>query len=393
MIRKIPKLSRAYRMALREYLNQAPDSDISPARDLGVQAMGMGLKGLDLARLHEDALIQVVMQFIPIPPDYDLVKEAGLFFDAVIHQIEGSDRISHGPNTQLLTSVRKLQRKTLDLATANKKLKSEIVQRKAVEKSLRISKETTGVLLLKAGKMQDELRFLSRRLFTVQEEERKRISRELHDVVAQTLTGIKIRLSAMTLQTAANSSDIHKKIFDTQQLIENSVDIVHQFARDLRPTVLDDLGLIPALKSYLKDFTGRSGIPVELTSFKGVEKLTGEQRTALYRIAQEALMNVQTHSKATQVEVVIKEIRGVVRMEIRDNGKGFKVDPLKITKNKQRLGLLGMRERIEMINGTFCVESEPDKGTVIRVELPQSAAAKNSFSHHHKSGDQPLDCP
>ena len=150
------------------------------------------------------------------------------------------------------------------------------------------------------------------------------------------------------------------------------MDVVHRFARDLRPTVLDDLGLIPALKSYLKDFMERSGIRATLTVFAGVEKLSNSVRTALYRVAQEALTNVAHHSNATKTKVSIRELEGVVRMEIHDDGKGFDVEESSQSEVSERLGLLGMNERVEMIGGHFQIESKLGKETTIRVDIPRA---------------------
>jgi signal transduction histidine kinase len=369
MLRKLPRLLREYRAALRRYLKGAPFSDLSEAGKLGLRALKIGLETLDLARLHEEALIVLVLKHPDVRND-DMVRLAGTFFAEAITPIEGSHRAAREKNIQLKAAVDKLSQRSVELAESNKELKREIQRRVQVERNLKISETTTSELLKESLLLQQELRFLSRRLLTAQEEERKRISRELHDVVAQTLTGINIRLAALTLQTHANSTEIHEKIEITQRLVEQSVDIVHRFARDLRPTVLDDLGLIAALKSYLNDFTSRSGIMGSLNAFPSVEKLTSEEKTVLYRVAQEALVNITRHSKATRATVTIRKSRDGVRMQIHDDGKGFKVSARRISKGSERLGLLGMRERVEMVGGRFYVESEPGKGTTIQADLP-----------------------
>ncbi|HRH98747.1 MAG TPA: sensor histidine kinase, partial [Prosthecobacter sp.] len=234
------------------------------------------------------------------------------------------------------------------------------------------SEQTSSRLLEKSRQMQEELRHLSRQLLSAQEEERRKISRELHDVIAQTLTGINVRLAALKGESAASIKDLQSKITSTQRLVEKSVDIIHRFARELRPTVLDDLGLIPALQSFLKGYMEDTGIRVTLTVFAGIEHSDSDTRTVLYRIAQEALANVSRHSKASHADVSIQETEGLIRMEIKDDGQGFEVDGTTQAKTKNnRLGLLGMRERVEMVGGTFCVESTPGTGTTVRVEIPQ----------------------
>jgi len=285
-----------------------------------------------------------------------------------------------------------LTKRTRQLATSNEKLKREIAQRKSVEKSLRTSEQTTVQLLQKSRRMQEELRLLSRRLLSVQEEERKRISRELHDVVAQALTGINVRLTMLKTQSTASAKDFHKKIATTQRLLLKSVEIVHRFARDLRPTVLDDLGLIPALQSYLKIVREDSGLEIALTTFSGVEKLDGGAKTALYRVLQEALSNVAQHANASRVTVRLTDHRGKVGMDIHDNGRGFQMNKIEAAETGKHLGLLGMRERVEMVGGTFCVKSAPGKQTTIRVEIPhhQIGMRKRRLK---KAGDKTLECP
>ena len=266
----------------------------------------------------------------------------------------------------------------LDVLTAsNIKLKQEIVRRKAVEESLRSTRLQQAKLLKQSRRQQEQLRELSRRLLHAQEEERKRISRELHDVIAQTLVGINVHLAALTQGAATNPSNLRKQISNTHLLVEKAVDIVHNFARELRPTLLDDLGLIPALKSYMQGFIEETGIRVSLKSYARIEQTTSVFRTVLYRIAQEALTNVARHANASRVEVSIETASGIISMAIKDNGKGFDIGTEPRSKKAIRLGLLGMRERIEMIGGKFRVESFPDQSTTVRVEISEAKVRSN----------------
>jgi signal transduction histidine kinase len=171
-------------------------------------------------------------------------------------------------------------------------------------------------------------------------------------------------------EAKVNVKGLQKKITTTQRLVEKSVDIVHRFARELRPSVLDDLGLIPALHSFVKVFAKRTRLRIRLTAFAAVEQLEGAKRTVLYRVAQEALTNVARHAQASRVDVSIQKRPAAVRMQIRDNGKGFQVQRAFEAKKNNRLGLLGMRERVEMVGGSFTVLSVPGNGTTIRAELP-----------------------
>jgi two-component system sensor histidine kinase DegS len=211
---------------------------------------------------------------------------------------------------------------------------------------------------------------LSRQMLSTQEEERREISRELHDVIAQTLTGINVRLAALKKEAATNTNGLDRSITRTQRLVEKSVDIVHQFARELRPAVLDDLGLIPALHSFVKIFSKRTKILVHLKAFADVEQLPIAKRTVLFRVAQEALTNVARHAQASRVEVTIKKLPEGICMKIKDDGKSFQVDRVLHGKGSKRLGLLGMRERLEMVGGHFGVESVQGKGTTVIAQIP-----------------------
>ena len=259
----------------------------------------------------------------------------------------------------------------LDALTAsNLKLKREIVHRQEVEKALKKSQQEQSQLLKRTRLQQRQLRSLTHQMLHAQEEERKRISRELHDVIAQSLVGINVHLAGITHGGADNPAGFQRKIARTRRLVEQAVDIVHRFARELRPTMLDDLGLIPALQMFLKDFMESTGIRVSLKAFAGIEHLPATVRTVLYRIAQEALANVARHSKASRVEVSVRHADCMIRMEIKDNGQGFEVDAASRAKKNSRLGLLGMKERAEMIGGLFQVESAPGDHTTVRVEIP-----------------------
>lgn len=263
-------------------------------------------------------------------------------------------------------------RRRLDILTAsNQKLEEEIVQRQAVEKTLKRSEQDQRQLLQQAQYMQKQLRGYSHQIITVQEDERKRISRELHDVIAQTLVGINVHLG--TLMTAAEGTpkSLLVKIQRTQQLVEKAADTVHHFARELRPAVLDDLGLIPALESHLKGYTADTGVRVVLKATPDMEILIGHRRTALFRIVQEALTNVARHAKATRVTISLASLpEGSLHMTITDNGQGFATEGSPGARKSKRLGLLGMKERVEMIDGTFHITSALGRSTTVTVKLP-----------------------
>jgi signal transduction histidine kinase len=269
-----------------------------------------------------------------------------------------------------LKRAEEAERRLEALTVTNRELRREIVRRQAVEKALKRSELHQSQLLEQSRHMQEQLRHLSHQILRAQEEERKRISRELHDEITQTLVGINVHLETLTKEAKINPNGLEKKIARTQRLVEKSVNIVHRFARELRPALLDALGLIATVHSFMRDFTKRTGIRVQFTTFAGVEQLSSARRTVLYRVVQSALTNVAQHAHASQVKVSIRKLTDTVRLEIADDGKSFDVGRVLHARRNRRLGLLGMRERVEMVGGSLSVESSPGRGTTIRAEIP-----------------------
>ena len=361
---------RPYRTALCRYLKRGASASLQPAMKLGRRAVAIGLETLDLALIHEQSVMGQMKSTGASAARSRMVLRARKFFAEAIVAMEETHRSALEANAHLSRLNRGLSRRTLDLATSNRQLKKEIARRQAAEETLRKSEQHSRRLLDHSRQLQDQLRHLSRRILLAQEEERKRISRELHDVIAQMLTGINLRLATLKLEAAANTKGLSQKISRTQRLVERSVDRVHRFAIELRPAVLDDLGLVPALHSYLKVFAKETGIRTSLTAFKGLEKLSSAKRTVLYRVAQEALTNVACHARASQASVEIRRKANGVSMLIRDNGRSFNVEKALCAGKIPHLGLLGMQERVEMVRGKFSIVSTPGKGTVVQAQIP-----------------------
>jgi PAS domain S-box-containing protein len=270
------------------------------------------------------------------------------------------------------------------LARANRELNREITRRRRLEKNLRNSEQHQRQLLRQSRHMQARLRQLSHEILQAQEEERRRISRELHDEIAQTLVGINVHLEALARAITLSPQQLKRKLTRTQRIVEKSVNIVQQFARELRPTALDDLGLIAALHSYMRDFMKRTGVRVDFTTSAGVEHLNSARRTVVYRVVHSAFTNVAQHAQASRVKVSIREIEDAVHLEISDDGRSFNVEQLSRAKRNKHLGLLGMRERVEMVGGSFNVESAPGQGTTVRAQIP--FGRKPARGGRHRSG-------
>ena len=372
-----PGLPSRYLTELRAHLGKKAQGNGDRAQGMGRAALAEGMVALDMARMHEHAMAVLATSFDFVGTFSDSITRAGFFFTQALIPLEAAERATRESNRLLRQRNETLRLHTAALANGNRRLEREIVRRKTGEAAILKGKAQYQTLFLESQVMQRKLRQLTHQIISAQEEERKEISRELHDEVVQTLVGINVQLSALGKGASVGLHALKEKIARTQRLVESSVNAVHRFARELRPAVLDDLGLIPALLAYGKSLAARKKIKIQLTAFDGVEALNSTKRTVVFRVAQEALTNVVRHAQATQVEIVISKIPGAIRMEIRDNGKSFQVEKVLLAHNHKRLGLVGMRERVEMVGGLLAVESTPGTGTTVRVEIPFNPEKKN----------------
>jgi len=370
MKRKLYIFSRRYQAALSTHLKSKPRTSLDEAKGLGSGALMVGLPTLELAKIHERTLLTLLLPEFTKAQRTARIKQAGAFFAAAILPMRKSTDKDAATPRQLNKFIETLSQRTVELAASNLELSQEISQRQAVETALKKSERHYALLLAQSDQLQEQLRRLSRQVLSAQEEERKKISRELHDVIAQTLTGINIRLAALKTEATISNKGLQARITSTQRLVEHSVDIVHRFARELRPAVLDDLGLIPALHTFLKSLQEDTGIRATLSACAEVEQLSSDKRTILFRVAQEALTNISRHARASHVQVTIEQQDNLISMRIADNGQGFPSERIMQGKRQKRLGLLGMRERVEMVKGTFMIQSTTGKGTVITAKVP-----------------------
>jgi len=365
-----PLLAQRYLRGLNAHLHQKGHVNGDRAQGLGRAAVAAGLAPMDLAVMHEKAVGTIAASQDFSDHRNGWLKRKAYFFTQALIPLEADQEAARRSHSDLQERNATLRLHTLALTGANRDLQREVVRRKAAEKQIRKGKEHYQSLFLDSQVMQKKLRKLTHQIILAQEDERKEISRELHDEVVQTLVGINVELAGLGRGATVGVQTLKAKIAHTQKLVENSVNAVHQFARELRPAVLDDLGLIPALVAYSKNLAARKHLKIEMTAFAGVEALGAVKRTVLFRVAQEALTNVVRHARATIVKLTIREIAGGIRMDISDNGKSFQVRKTLLAKNNKHLGLIGMRERVEMVGGHFTLDSVPGTGTTVRAEIP-----------------------
>lgn len=207
----------------------------------------------------------------------------------------------------------------------------------------------------------EELQQLSDRLLEIQEDERRRLSRELHDEIGQTLTALRMELSRAD---AVHDAEGLKR---ARELAERTIQTVRNISLLLRPALLDDLGLAPALQWLTEDFSRRSGIRCTLSEEGLDDLLPDAYKTCVYRVVQEALHNCEKHAGASSVHIRVRQTGGELTATVEDDGKGFQQSQPGSSKG---LGILGMKERAAIVRGTLSVDSAPGKGTRLKLVLP-----------------------
>lgn len=251
--------------------------------------------------------------------------------------------------TQLEELVRK---RTRELEAAVRELEREVEERRHREEELR---ETT-----------EKLRSLSAHLQSVREEEQRRIAREVHDTLGQSLTGLKIELSLLSRKLGSHA-EMATKLRELTEMVDETMASMREIASRLRPSVLDDLGLPAALEWQARKFEEMNGVECLLRADPGTEVPDKESAVALFRIAQEALTNVARHAGARRVEIVLRREDGELVMRVEDDGKGFEEEELEAPHS---LGVLGMRERAYALGGILEIYRRQGGGTVVEVRIP-----------------------
>jgi len=252
-----PEIEQCYLDALRLQFDAPRSGRIAASREIGRKAMVAGCDTLELARMHERALIALA-------PDYDFAKisnglhrRTGRFFPEVLVPLERAHHDTRESLKKVQQRAETLRLAKAELAKANRQLKREVKRRKGGGETIRKGKEHYQQLFVRSQFMQKKIRHLTRQILAAQENERRKISWELHDEVVQTLVGINVELAALLKASSLGVRALKAKIVSTQRLVEKSVRAMHQFARELRPAVLDDLGLIPAIHAYMKNLAKR----------------------------------------------------------------------------------------------------------------------------------------
>jgi signal transduction histidine kinase len=242
----------------------------------------------------------------------------------------------------------------------------------------------TAAHLAALGQARQELHELSARLVEVQENERKAIARELHDAAGQSLSAVLLELRNLAAVLPPRPGGLAVHLETIRRLVEATVDQVRNMALLLRPSMLDDLGLVPAVQWQARETARRSGMLVHVAAGEVPEDLPDGHRTAIYRIVQEALANVERHARAREVRITLQAAAGIIRVAVQDDGTGFRRD------RERGLGLIGIGERVAHLGGSLQLTTEPGHGTLLAVSLPLPGAAlagKDAAAREHAGED------
>jgi len=243
-------------------------------------------------------------------------------------------------------------------------------------RSLQITNEENVELHKKTIKINEErIRLLRERLsqtVKAQEDERQRVARELHDQGGQALTGLKLGLAR--LQKLAPNKELEQMVQELKNLTVSTMEDIHNLSLDLRPSMLDDLGLMPAIRQYGIQFQKRSGIEVYLNLPRVIPRQSGEVEITVFRVIQESLTNTAKHAKASKITITIKTISNLLQVKVEDDGLGFDIKEALDKQGKKSVGLFGIRERVELLNGSFSIKSSLGAGTVLEFTIPLAEA-------------------
>jgi signal transduction histidine kinase len=226
-------------------------------------------------------------------------------------------------------------------------------------------------LMEQAKNQAKNLKALSSQILEIQEKERKKIALDLHDEISQNLAAIRLNLESALKLLEKDPKESQKKLAQTEELTKENIQKTRDILMDLRPPLLDDFGLTPALRSYLEDFSQKTGIEVEFSSNRILKKIKSEFQTILFRIIQEGLTNVLKHAKAKKIDIDLGQKNSRIYLKIEDNGIGFDVEKVlgQFTPSFG-MGILGIKERVKLLKGNFVIRSKIDKGTRIEINFP-----------------------
>ncbi len=349
-------LERSRRLAtVRSYvlLSRRPIKSQSELRDALASALE-SLAGYQSSTLDETTLLNSLRELLEQPPESTSIIE----IDTRVQDVEAR---------QVAATESEIQRQFEDLG---RRLSLVLI----IALCFAVLLATGCIVYIIRIERQNRRRYqeiarLSARLVAAQEDERRAISRELHDEVGQTLGAVLVDAANLANRIPADDTVSHRYLDNIRALADTSVNSIRNIALLLRPSMLDDLGLIPALEWQAREVSRRSGIKVKVVAENVSDSLPDAVRTCIYRVVQEALNNVARHSGAKSALVTVQQTEGSIVLTVKDDGSGFEPD------KARGLGLLGMEERVKQLGGRLEIESQPGHGTLLRATLPMAAGA------------------
>jgi signal transduction histidine kinase len=311
-----------------------------------------------MAKVHDDAKLEFLQR--------EIVPRRGQLYNAML-DLAAADQQKLEDGERQFAEARRRGSLRLIAMLALGVLLSMLVARASILHSENLELQAKGHLR-EVERAREELQQLSGRLLQVEEEDRRKLSRELHDEIGQTLALLQIEISHAL--AAGQPAGSRRTLERARELAEQTVQTVRNISLLLRPALLDDLGLVPALQFQLEDFLRRNPIACEFVEEGVADRLPDPARTCAYRVVQEALHNCEKHSAATKVRVVVRQLPDALLAEVEDNGRGFACDPQGMPARHSGLGLLGIRERAANAGGSLVIDSEPGRGTRIALRIP-----------------------
>jgi signal transduction histidine kinase len=378
---------------LRDYLLHA-DDQLAARRRVEIQRTEADVAA-GLAQYRKDAPPREAAAISQLQSDvkaYFGLIDPVLTWDGATRHTQGADylRTQLFPRRQELLQfsdrIREMDARQLDFGESDVAQVFASFRREVIAVTLLTTIFGLGLALFSIGRVQsleaesqeryrevaqarEELHRLSARLVEVQEEERRNLSRELHDEVGQSMSALLVELGNLASVLPPENAALNDRVQALKRLAENNVVVLRNLSLLLRPSMLDDLGLIPALKWQAREVARRSGLKIKVNAEDAADDLPDEYRTCVFRVVQEALHNVTRHAKATQATISVSRGERGVSVRIQDNGAGFQ------TQDKG-MGILGMEERIRHLHGSFHIDSHPGGGTTVAVDLPLARASE-----------------